>query len=119
MAFYSSHKTVSSIIKHFTMAEYTGTLTIKENADKKRFETEVNGHLAFIEYIRTQDSIYLTHTEVAKELEGQGIAKKLVEMVLNIIESEGKKLVPLCPYVAAYLKRHPDWKRILAAGYNV
>ncbi|MCO4292246.1 N-acetyltransferase [Solitalea sp. MAHUQ-68] len=86
---------------------------------EKHYETEVEGHKAFIEYMKSGNSIYLTHTEVAPELEGKGIAKKLVETVLKMIEDEGKQLVPLCPYVAAYLKRHPEWKRILAQGYNV
>ncbi|UKJ06546.1 GNAT family N-acetyltransferase [Solitalea lacus] len=85
----------------------------------KHFETVVDGYKAFIEYLQSGDSIYLTHTEVAPELEGKGIAKKLVETVLKMIERDGKQLVPLCPYVASYLNRHPDWKRIVAPGYNV
>jgi predicted GNAT family acetyltransferase len=94
-------------------------LNVIENKTTKHFEAKVNGHLAFIEYKRSGDNIYLTHTEVPTELEGKGIAKKLVEMVLGIIEAEGKLLVPLCPYVAAYLKRHPEWKRIVAPEFNV
>ncbi|PKA82273.1 hypothetical protein ATE92_0400 [Ulvibacter sp. MAR_2010_11] len=94
-------------------------VSISENKDKKRFETKVEGKTAFIEYIRAQESVYLTHTEVPKELEGKGIASSMVKQVLIQIKEEGNKLVPLCPFVAAYVKRHPEWKEILAKGYNV
>lgn len=95
-------------------------LTITENAEKKRFETVFEGHTALIEYIRTIDQvIYLTHTEVPKELEGKGIGSTLVKGVLERIEAEGLQLAPLCPFVAAYVKRHPEWKRLLARGYSV
>ena len=92
---------------------------ISENREKKRFETEVEGKLALIEYIRAQNKVYLTHTEVPKELEGKGVASSMVKQVLQQIKDEGLELVPLCPFVAAYLKRHPEWKEILAKGYNV
>jgi len=92
---------------------------VTENKEKKRFETEVEGRIALIEYIRAQNKIYLTHTEVPKELEGKGIASSLVKQVLQQIKEEGLELVPLCPFVAAYIKRHPEWKVMLAKGYNV
>lgn len=63
--------------------------------------------------------MYLTHTEVPNEFEGKGIASKMVKQVLQKIKDEGLKLVPLCPFIASYIKRHPEWKEILAKGYNV
>ena len=95
-------------------------LTIKDNLEKKRFETMVEGHIAIVEYIRTKDNIiYLTHTEVPKQLEGKGVGASLVKNVLEIIDAEGWLVAPLCPFVAAYLKRHPEWQRLLAKGYHV
>lgn len=94
-------------------------LTIADNAEKKRFETQVEGHTAIIEYIRTKDAIYLTHTEVPQALGGKGVGSALVKGVLERIEKEELKIAPLCPFVAAYMKRHPEWKRLLAKGYNV
>ncbi|SMO35723.1 GNAT family N-acetyltransferase [Solitalea koreensis] len=94
-------------------------INVIENTIVKHFEAKVNGYIAFIEYRSSGGYIYLNHTEVPIELEGKGIAKQLVETVLEMIETEGKLLVPLCPYVAAYLKKHPEWKRILAPGYTV
>lgn len=79
----------------------------------------VEGKTALIEYIRAENKMYLTHTEVPKELEGKGVASSMAKQVLQQIKDEGLFLVPLCPFIAAYLKRHPEWKEILAKGYNV
>lgn len=92
---------------------------IKENTEKKRFEVEVENKIALIEYIRAEDKMYLTHTEVPTELEGKGIASSMAKQVLQQIKDENLKLVPLCPFIASYIKRHPEWKEILAKGYNV
>ncbi|MCB0457310.1 MAG: GNAT family N-acetyltransferase [Flavobacteriaceae bacterium] len=95
-------------------------LIIIDNSERKRFETVVEGHVAIIEYIRAKDKvIYFTHTEVPKELEGKGVGSALVKGVLERVEAEGLTLAPLCPFVAAYLKRHPEWQRLLAKGYHV
>ena len=92
---------------------------IRENIEKKRFETEVENKIALIEYIRAEDKMYLTHTEVPKALEGKGIASSMTKQVLQQIKDENLKLVPLCPFIASYIRRHPEWKEILAKGYNV
>lgn len=90
------------------------------NEQKKRFEVEAEGHTAFIEYMIDNDGImYLTHTEVPRALEGKGVGKYIVEKSLNYLKDNGFKLAPLCPFVAAYLKRHPEWQEILAKGYRI
>lgn len=90
------------------------------NEEKNRFELWVDGHLGRIEYILNKTGlIFLTHTEVAHELEGKGVASKMVKDVLEYIEDHNLKLVPLCPYVAGYLKRHPEYQSLLAKGYHV
>lgn len=93
---------------------------LKRNDDKRRFEVEAEGHTAFIEFITDKDhNMYLTHTEVPAALEGKGVGKDIVVKSLTYIKDNGFKLAPLCPFVAAYLKRHPEWKEILAPGYNI
>ncbi|MAY23342.1 MAG: GNAT family N-acetyltransferase [Flavobacteriaceae bacterium] len=94
-------------------------LRILDNPEKKRFEAPIEGKIAFIEYIRAKDAIYLTHTEVPESLGGRGIGSALVKEVLQQIEGEGLLLAPLCPFVAGYLKKHPEWQRLLAKGYHV
>ena len=94
-------------------------IDFKDNTDRKRFETEVDGITAFIEYIRAKNAIYLTHTEVPKQLEGRGVGSALVKRSLEQIEKEGEKVAPLCPFVAAFIKRHREWIPMVASGYNV
>lgn len=85
----------------------------------KQYEAEVDGKTVFISYIDAKGRIYLTHTEVPTGLEGRGLGGAIVKGVLEMVESEGKSLFPMCPFVASYIRRHPEWKRILAPGVNV
>lgn len=85
------------------------------NTEEGRYEFHIHKYTPMIEYFKEgNDKIYLTHTEVPVELEGKGIAGKLVEAVLTDIEKNGMKLIPLCPFVVSYIKKHPEWKRIIA-----
>ena len=93
--------------------------TVTENPERKRFEMMVEDQVAFVEYIRVPTAVYLTHTEVPRELEGQGVGTRLVKGVLEILKKEDAKIAPMCPFVAAYIKRHPEWKELLAPHYNV
>lgn len=88
-------------------------IPLVKNEAKKRFEIEVDGHYAFINYGETGSQVALVHTEAEPELAGTGAAAAVVEKTLNYIENEGKKLLPFCPYVFAYIKKHPEWKRIV------
>lgn len=86
--------------------------------DHNRFELKVDSHTAFIDYKLAGNVIKLTHTEVPPALEGQGIGKKLVLLVFDYIKNHDLKLIPLCPFVSAYLKRHPEHQQLLAEGYD-
>ncbi|MGK6352659.1 GNAT family N-acetyltransferase [Parapedobacter sp. DT-150] len=88
-------------------------LPIVKNEAQRQYQLEVDGQLAFIDYKQVSRRVYLIHTEVPKALEGRGIAAALVSKVLTDMEQNGEVLVPLCPYVQAYLKRHPEWARLL------
>ena len=94
-------------------------LIINDNTERKRFETEYERKIAFINYIRAKNAVYLTHTEVPKSLEGKGIGSNLVKQVLQKISQEGDKVAPLCPFVASYIREHQEWKSLVADGYNV
>lgn len=84
------------------------------NNVEHRFEMNVNGGLAVINYKQSMNTIYLVHTEVPERLEGQGIAAALVEKTLRYLEEHHLKLVPLCSYVQHYLHKHPEWMRLVA-----
>ena len=90
-----------------------------DNVDKKQYEFHIDTQIAKIEYIKAAGTIYLTHTEVPKALEGKGIAKELVLRALEDIEKKELTLVPLCPFVAAYIKRNPEWRKLVLKGVNI
>jgi uncharacterized protein len=90
------------------------------NEDRKRFELNVDGHTAFIEYMISKDNVmFLTHTSVPKALEGKGVGSRIVLQTLSYVKENNYKLAPLCPFVAKYLVKHPQWQELLAPGYNV
>ncbi len=93
--------------------------TLIDNAEAKRYEFKIDGHTPIIEYIKAKEKIYLTHTEVPNELAGKGIGTALVKQALEDIKAKGLTLVPLCPFVALYLKRHPEWKALVLKGINI
>src|SRR5690606_24988117 len=88
------------------------------NEKDHRFEWHVGERFAFIDFKETSSQRALTHTEAPEALAGTGSAAKLVAQTLAYIEESGKKLLPFCPYVFAYLKKHPEWKRIVAPSFK-
>lgn len=65
------------------------------------------------------EKIIFTHTEVPKALEGTGLGSMLAKAALNYAKDHQLKVMPLCPFMAGYIKRHPEWKELLLPGFNV
>ncbi len=94
--------------------------TITLNRAHDRFELLTDGKKSVVAYFQPDDNtLALAHTEVHPDLEGQGIGSNLVQQVLEYSEQHNLKIVPLCPFVAAYIKRHPDWQRVVSTEYDV
>jgi uncharacterized protein len=89
-------------------------LPVTNNQTNHSFEMMVDGQRAFIDYRKNGNVFLLIHTEVPVALQGKGIAAALVEKAFNYLEENGFKMMPYCKYIHAYLKRHPDWKRLIA-----
>ena len=88
-----------------------------DNEEKHRYEFQIDDKIAEIDYIKSNNGeIYLVHTEVPASLGGKGVGSQLAEKVLSDIERQGLRLVPLCPFVAGYIHKHPEWKRIVMRG---
>ena len=79
---------------------------------------KVGEDLATIMYRELPGKIALLHTEVEAALEGKGAATAIIEKALDYIEKNELKLIPLCPLVVAYIKRHPEWNRIVTEFHN-
>lgn len=91
----------------------SGDITIVDNAEHHRFETRVNGFLAQVAYRLDGDIITFIHTEVPEALSGKGIANKLAVHVLEFAKEHKLRVIPLCPFIAAYIKRHPEYETLV------
>ncbi len=93
---------------------------LKNNELSQQFEWKIDGKLAKVEYNFSSDRkrIFLTHTEVPSALQGGGVASKLAKAVLDHVEEKGWKLVPLCPYIQGYIKKHPEYRKLLDKGIS-
>lgn len=89
------------------------------NEAENQFEIAIDNQTAFIEFIRKGKKIFLTHTEVPKSLEGQGIGTALVNKTLHYIKANHLVLVPSCSFVAHYVNKHDEWQSILSEGYQM
>jgi predicted GNAT family acetyltransferase len=88
--------------------------TVRDNRAEQEFELEVEGHRAIAAYQREGGTITFTHTLVPKAIEGRGVASKLIRAALDAARDEGLKVIPQCPFVAAYIERHPEYRGLLA-----
>ncbi|MGE9311654.1 GNAT family N-acetyltransferase [Niabella sp. CJ426] len=93
-------------------------IPLVQNEANSRFEIVVDGLYAFVEYEVDEDGLVaLVHTEADPGLAGKGAAAAVVEKTLLQLEKEGKQILPYCPYVFAYIKKHPEWKRIVHPSF--
>ena len=94
-------------------------VAITNNEDKHRFEARIGSDTAVLEYTLASHIIVYNHTEVPKHLEGQGIASQMARVALEYAKENELQIMPLCPYVASYIRRHPEYKALLRPGFNV
>jgi predicted GNAT family acetyltransferase len=91
-------------------------VAVVDNAAAQRYEARVHDTLALIDYQRRGDHIILTHAEVPPRFEGQGIASKLARVALDDARAQGLAVIPRCPFVAAYIRRHPAYRDLVPSG---
>lgn len=83
---------------------------IRNNEQESQYETTVEGQTAYVAYEHEdRNRVVFTHTIVPDELSGRGIAKELVEHALSEARANGMRVVPQCSYVAAFIKRNPEY----------
>jgi predicted GNAT family acetyltransferase len=93
-------------------------LVVTHNEAAERFETQIGELLGLVEYKRRGKHIILTHTEVPKALEGQGIAARLSQVALDYARAQHLVVIPLCPFTAAYVRRHREYQDIVHPSYR-
>jgi len=85
-------------------------LKVENNESKHRFEINLDEGTAFIQYTKPGEDVYnLYHTEVPPQFAGKGVGSSLAKGTLEYIKAEGKQIIPTCPFVAAYLKKHQEY----------
>lgn len=85
-------------------------LVVQDNPQELRYEALRDGALVGLIRYRTEPGVVvLVHTEVEEAVEGTGVGSQLVRGALDDIRARGLRLVPVCPFVAAYLRRHPEY----------
>ena len=89
------------------------------NTELGRYEYHIDEYRPHIEYKMKAGDIYLTHTRVPEQLRRQGIARMLVKDVLEDISKHNLKLVPLCGFVATYMKKNPESRSLLKKGIYI
>ena len=88
---------------------------IINNETKHRYELTVDGHIAATYYEIADGVITFVHTEVPPELGGKGVGSRLIEGALDQVRAEGLKVIAQCPFVKAWIGKHPDYADLLKA----
>ena len=88
-------------------------LTITHDPARSRFETEQEGHTAYIRYLAFEGGLDILSTQVPGPLEGRGIAGALTRHVLEYARANGLRIIPTCSYTVAYLRRHPEYAELV------
>jgi predicted GNAT family acetyltransferase len=89
------------------------TYDIRHNEDETQFETEIDGQTAYAAYdLEEPNRIVFTHTIVPDELSGRGVANQLVKHALDYAREKKLTVVPQCAFVAAFIKRHPEYGEV-------
>jgi predicted GNAT family acetyltransferase len=90
-------------------------VVVRDNPDAARYELFVAGELAgFASYVLNGETMTMPHAEVEPRFEGRGLGSRLAAFALDDVRRRGLSVVPRCPFIAAYIKRHPDYADLVA-----
>lgn len=101
------------------MSRPAPTYAITDNPEKHRFEADLgDGTVAIAQYDLITGKILFTHTDVPASHEGQGIGSALVRFALKEARDRKLKVIPICPFFAAYIKKHLEEQDLLDPSYR-
>jgi len=87
--------------------------------EASRYELRLGDRLiGLAAYRRRNGRIAFTHTEVDESCEGRGFGSRLAAAALESAARENLEVVPLCPFIAYYIERHPEYEKLVASGYR-
>lgn len=94
--------------------EHLMPTAVRDNKTLHRFEIEADGITAFLKYRRADGIVTFIHEEVPKAAEGHGIGSALAKGALDLVRAAGEKLIAACPFIANYIRKHPEYRDLLA-----
>lgn len=89
-------------------------MEIERNTPAGRWQVELEGELAWIDFVESPTLLRLTHTEVPVTFRGKGIGEKLVLAALHYAKDHNLGVSPECAYVEAVLRKHPEFQSVTA-----
>ena len=99
--------------------EPSGDVRVVDNRERRHYELWLGDEQAgYIAYREEPGAVVLIHTEIDPKYEGHGLGSQLVQGALDDIRERGLRLIPVCPFVRAYLQRHPEQRDLVGDGRN-
>lgn len=89
------------------------TLEINHNKAENRFEVWIADNLSKLDYIQDGKNFVITHVGVHPDLRGQGVAGRIVQVSLEYAKEKSLRVIPMCSYAAAYVRRHPEYAQLM------
>jgi predicted GNAT family acetyltransferase len=93
-------------------------IQVTHNTAENRFETWIDEKLSKLDYIQDGKNFVITHVGVHPELRGQGVAGRIVQAGLEYAKENSLRVVPMCSYAAAYIRRHPEYAELTKQPAN-
>jgi predicted GNAT family acetyltransferase len=91
-------------------------ISVRDAPERSRYEVTVDGQLAGHADYRDEGEVRVfVHTEVDDAFEGQGVGSTLAREALDDVRASGRSLVPRCPFIRAYIERHPDHEDLVSS----
>jgi hypothetical protein len=86
---------------------------VVRNEAESRFEAVIDGQLSRLDYVMENERMVITHVIVHPEVRGAGVAAKLMLTGVEFAQSNSLRVVPMCRYANAYMRRNPQWQHLL------
>jgi uncharacterized protein len=90
-------------------------IEVRDRPDEERYEAAAGGRLAGVAAYRLRPGVItFTHTVVEPEWEGRGVGGALARAALDDARARGLRVVPRCPFIAAWIRRHREYADLVA-----
>ena len=93
-------------------------LQVINNTEAGRFEVRLGDQVAFTEYRLLATGILFPHTEVPPAFEGKGVGGALVRAAMAFARERGEQVMPVCPFVAGNIVKHPEFYNLVHPAYR-